>query len=99
MKLVNNKERSSAYQFTYYKDDKDGLKKLKKLRKTISKFNALELETWKYKHVAKVKYRVTIKPRLGKDNPNAVMYKNRRVAQTIKMEHGAYFDVYVQTRD
>ena len=42
------------------------------------------------------KYRVDVKPRLGKDNPNAGFYKNKRSYHTIRMEHGSHFDVYVR---
>ena len=44
------------------------------------------------------KRRVCVKARLGKNSPFRHLYKTRSAAQSIKLEHGAYFDVYIQNR-
>jgi hypothetical protein len=46
------------------------------------------------------RYRVTIKPRLGKNNSYAHLYRvggklHRNSSQTIRPEHGHHFDVYL----
>ena len=47
------------------------------------------------------RHRVVIRPRLGKNNPNAALYKRggphyQWTAQVIRKEHGTRFDIYVQ---
>jgi len=49
---------------------------------------------------AQPRQRVVLKGRLGKDNPNAPLYRRggklwRYSAQTIRVEHAAHVDVYV----
>lgn len=45
------------------------------------------------------KQRVSVKPRLGKNSPFAHLYAGtNHMPQTIKMEHGSRFDVYIHDR-
>jgi hypothetical protein len=49
------------------------------------------------------RYRLTIRPRLGRNNPYAYLYArggalHRYSSQDIKREHGQRFDMYLQQR-
>jgi hypothetical protein len=86
--------RSNAYQFTVSKDDADGFELIEMLKTDIRELNS--------KHDSK--FRVVLKARLGKNNPNADLYRlrrrmgNRNAYQTIQMCHGSRFDVYIHRR-
>lgn len=48
-----------------------------------------------------MKYRVVLCGRMGKDNPNADLYRNSRSCnpyQNIRLEHAGSVDVYIYTR-
>lgn len=61
--------------------DMEKLQIIRNTIKTLNKFNTN-------------KFKVSIKGRLGKNNPNAFKYKNKRVV-TIKQEDAARYDVYI----
>ena len=76
------------------------VKKAAKLKNSAEKFNelthGLRGDVFKYK----VRHRVLVRARRGKDNPYAHLYRrggplHRTVGQTIKKEHGTRFDVYI----
>ena len=85
---TNLENRTAAYRFTFTANCPDGLALLKLLRQRIAVLNAEAPND--------SKQRVCVKPRLGRNSQFAEMYKGCH--QTVKTEHGAYFDVYVQTR-
>lgn len=71
-----------------------------KLKNSTEKFkeltHGLRGDVFKYK----VRHRVLVRARLGKDNPYAPLYRrggplHRTSGQTIKKEHGTRFDVYI----
>lgn len=91
------KVRTPAYRFTSMSYDNVMVEALKKeikienLRRRI-----VELSTGKKQS----RLRVVLRGRLGKDNPNAPLYRRggehwRYSSITIKREHSAHFDVYV----
>lgn len=88
--IVSEAERTSAFVFTHKPGDAASEKKLADLKNYVKMHNALQKGTPK---------RVSLKGRLGKDNPNAGNYKGKAWGhQTIRKADAAHFDVYVHDR-
>lgn len=88
------KERTLAYQFTVNSIDD---KKLKKFRKQIKKTNKLMADLKEFNKcqgISMLGYKIEIKPRFGKNNPNIEKYHNYMYC---RIEDGTYFDVYLRT--
>lgn len=86
-RTTKNRTNYAPYQFTV---DTTGDPDLAKLRLWVKSYNKAHPTD---------KRRVSIRPRLGKDNPYNYLYRvggsPRNRYQMIKMAHGARFDVYV----
>lgn len=94
----NKANRTDAYRFTVTRvTDNKILEALKAdVKIANAKLRVKELVTGK----AQPRLRVALKGRLGKDNPNAPLYRRggklwRYSSQTIRVEHAAHVDVYV----
>ena len=79
-------------------NDEVGLSKVAIVRATISKINALLKAGG-----SEVRWRVSVKGRLGKNNPNAHHYRRggrhwRCSSIDIRREHSTRFDLYVYRR-
>jgi hypothetical protein len=79
-------------------NDAEGARRIELARAAIGKVNA-QLRAGG----SKVRYRVSVKGRLGKDNPHAHLYRlgaplHRYSSQDIRPEHSTRFDVYVYRR-
>lgn len=79
-------------------NDAEGYHRISLVRATVSKANAL-----KAANGSSVRYRVAVKGRLGKDNPNAHHYRRggkhwRYSSIDIRPEHSTHFDLYVYLR-
>lgn len=79
-------------------NDEAGLAKIAKARDTISKANA-QLAA----NGSRVRYRLAVKGRLGKDNQYAHHYRRggrhwRYSSIDIRAEHSTHFDLYVYRR-
>lgn len=72
----------------------------------VERLAALKAEVKAYNKGSSLKARVMLRGRLGKNNPNAIKYRERgkrwayrgNPYQTILKEDAAYFMVYVYTR-
>lgn len=85
-------KRSDTYQFTV---DSPTDERIKNIRRWV-KFDNLFLT---YKN-ADHRFRVKVRPRLGRNNPNAHLYAvgghlHRFSSQDIRPEHGTRFDIYL----
>jgi hypothetical protein len=89
------KRKTNAYAFTITSLEDS---KLSKIREDIKLHNKIErkfVDDNKYSKPSIL--RVCVKARLGKNNPNRALYKFDW-GNSVKLEHGTRFDVYVQTR-
>jgi len=82
----------------------DGMAKIEELRQTIRAVNHIQREYAKGTGETAVLYRVSLRGRLGRNNPSAKKYQNLRKHyrgygahpyQTIKLADAARIDVYV----
>lgn len=91
--------RTSAYKFSFNVGDLNGELALQDIRKTITKFNKLNIiqYSWRTGTETPIRYRVCVKARLGKANPLWDKYKRMGV-HSVAMADARYYDVYVQTR-
>jgi len=101
-----SKNRSPAYVATVYDIKNPLIAEQKKLARIINaKKRVLELSglgkqmTFCGRNYVE-RYRVIVRPRLGKNNVHAPLYRvggklKRMSAQTIRPEHGSRFDVYL----
>ena len=93
--MIKQSKRSSAYLGTLSKYDESYIKSI---RSWVSFQNAcLKLKG------SDKRYRLQVRPRLGKNNPNRHLYAlggrlHRYTSQDIKREHGTRFDMYLQRR-
>lgn len=95
------KQRTPNYVFTADALSVADFNKIQTIRETVSILNKIARQTAQYTNKDPVIYRVTVKGRLGKNNPNARKYRDSRcwnAYQTIKLEDAAYYDVYIQRR-
>jgi hypothetical protein len=77
--------KSKAYQFSLTADDL-GSPKLAELKAHIKAFNKMNLSHYMYGHERPNTYRVCVKARLGKGNPNAPKYYRRGVFTVAKAD-------------
>lgn len=94
----NKANRTDAYHFTVTRVTDNMFLTALKLEVKIenARRRVTELATGK----AQPRQRVVLRGRLGKDNPNAPLYRRggklwRYSSQTIRVEHAAHVDVYV----
>lgn len=78
------KQRTDAYRCTVQSKDSPEVEKVRQEVKDLNQRNTNPHFRW----------RVSIKGRLGKDNPYKDLYKNRSVYSVLH-EHSQHFDVYV----
>lgn len=99
--------RSSAYYCTVANPDSeiiDQARKRARIRNAEQKLKEVAGAVKAQKYFDKyyvTRYRVVVRPRLGKNNPHAHLYRvggslHRSSSQTIRKEHGTRFDVYIQ---
>jgi hypothetical protein len=107
-------KRSSDYVGTFMTNDPKLPQIIANIKRTIKAFNAQrrvneieapEYRTYSWSGTVEVRKRafIRIRGRLGKDNPNAKLYRvggplKRYSAQEIKLEHAQRVDVYVSER-
>ena len=96
------KQRTPAYAFTVDPNSAVDMEKVEALRKGIRAVNAMNRLKVQWKGGEPEIFRVTLKARLGKDNPAASIYRSKRLygrgQQNILLEHAQRIDVYVQRR-
>lgn len=79
------------------KSDTD-MQKLSDLRKTIKLINYNRLIAESYNpNLKRVREVVTVRPRLGKNNPSASLY-SRQYIRSIRLQHAQRLDIYIHTR-
>lgn len=99
------KLRTDSYIMTADPLSANDMQQIEIVRKTVSIANKRAKAAAKWKGTKPVLYRVCLKARLGRDNPNADIYRNKTTFwgrkgdyQSIKLEHAQRIDVYVQLR-
>jgi len=92
------KTRTDSYIFTADVISANDMISIETIRKTVSVSNKLARRNAKWSGKTPTLYRVCLKGRLGKNNPDAIIYRIKRDYQTIKLKHARYIDVYVQKR-
>lgn len=99
------KQRTNAYVFTADPLSVTDMQQIEIVRKTVAISNAYARRDAKWKGEKPKQFRVTLKARLGKNNPHAHVYRNKVTYwgiksnyQSIKLEHAQRIDVYVQRR-
>lgn len=90
--------RSSSSYVGTATNDAEGLKRVELVRSTVSLINAKLAANGSI-----TRYRVSVKGRLGKNNPNARHYRRggkhwRYSSIDIRSEHSTHFDLYVYRR-
>jgi len=95
---------STSYVFTANAKSADDLAKIDVLRQTVKAINYMQRDYEKDTGQEQARYRVCLRGRLGKNNPNAWKYKIRqkkytgygaRPYQMIRLGDASHFDVYV----
>ena len=98
---------SENYVFTAKATSVDDRQKIETLRQTVKAINCMQSQYEKDTGQRQTRYRVCLRGRLGKNNPNAWKYQVRRKSycgygahpyQMIRLSDAAYFDVYVYER-
>jgi len=93
--------------FTAKAASADDLQKIETLRQTVKAINHMQRHYEKDTGQQQTRYRVCLRGRLGKNNPNAWKYQMRQKAYTgcgahpyqmIHLSDAAYFDVYIYER-
>ena len=99
------KQRTDAYIFTADPMSVVDMQQIVIVRKTIRVANARARREAKWKGEKPKLYRVCLKARLGRNNPDADIYRSKTTYwgrkgdyQSIKLEHAQRIDVYVQRR-
>ena len=99
------KKRTDSYIFTADPLSVLDMQQIELVRKTVATSNKLARRDAKWRGEKPVIYRVCLKARIGKNNPNADIYRNKQTYwgrmgnyQSIKLEHAQRIDVYVQRR-
>ena len=93
--------RTSSYICTLLSYDEE---KIAAIRELVTKTNLLnKLVNRRDRWSRPVRYRLMIRPRLGRNNPAAHLYRPggnyyRLTSQVIRREHGSRFDLYLQRR-
>lgn len=93
--LSEERERTSSFVYTHKPGNASHEKKLEDLKTYARVHNQLHPES---------KKRITMKGRLGENNPHAHLYRvggpeHRSIAQNIKPQHAKHFDVYVHDKN
>lgn len=94
---------STSYVFTANAKSADDLAKIDALRQTVKAINYMQRDYEKDTGQEQARYRVCLRGRLGKNNPNAWKYKIRQFGNSairnpyrmIRQADAAYLDVYV----
>ena len=98
---------SENYVFTAKATSVDDRQKIETLRQTVKVINYMQSQYEKSTGQQQTRYRVCLRGRLGKNNPNAWKYQMRQKTYTgygahpyqmIHLSDAAYFDVYVYER-
>lgn len=99
------KQRTDSYIFTADPLSVNDMQQIAIVRKTVAVSNKMARQSAKWKNEKPVIYRVCLKARLGRNNPDADIYRNKTTFwgrkgdyQSIKLEHAQRIDVYVQRR-
>lgn len=99
------KQRTDSYVFTADPLSVNDMQQIEIVRKTVAVSNKMARRDAKWKGEKPVIYRVTLKGRIGRNNPDAHIYRNKITYwgrkgdyQSIKLEHAQRIDVYVQRR-
>ena len=98
------KQRTPAYAFTVDPNSAVDMEKVEALRKGIKAVNAMNRLKVQWRGGEPELFRVTLKARLGKNNPAAPLYRSKRSGfngwgqQNVLLEHAQRIDVYVQRR-
>lgn len=85
------KNRSESYIGTFFMDSDEDITQIGSLRRLVKNMNKYLLEDG-YKQ----QYRICLRGRLGKNNPNA--YKYKHLYQMIKLKDAVRVDAYVYKR-
>lgn len=99
------KQRTDSYVFTADPLSVSDMQMIELVRKTVRVTNARAKQDAKWKGEKPKLYRVCLKARIGRNNPHAYIYREKRTYwgrkgdyQSIKLEHAQRIDVYVQRR-
>ena len=99
------KVRTDSYIMTADPLSANDMQQIEIVRKTVSIANKRAKAVAKWKGTKPVLYRVCLKGRLGRNNPDADIYRNKMGHwgrkgdyQSIKLAHAQRIDVYVQLR-
>lgn len=99
------KQRTDAYVFTADPLSVSDMQMIEVVRKTVRAANKRARQDAKWRNETPKIYRVCLKARLGRNNPAADIYRNKRTYwgrmgdyQSIKLEHAQRIDIYVQRR-
>jgi hypothetical protein len=102
---IEMKKRTDSYIFTADPLSANDMQQIEIVRKTVAVSNKLARQSAKWKGEKPAIYRVTLKGRIGRNNPDAHIYRNKTTYwgrkgdyQSIKLEHAQRIDVYVQRR-
>jgi hypothetical protein len=95
MKL--NKPRTEAYVFTADPLCADDMFRIELVRKSISAANAVAKQKALYTNEKPKLFRVSVKGRLGKNNPASVNYHYFQMGG-IRMKDAARYDVYIHAK-
>ena len=95
--------RSTSYIDTIDTSNPDFESLVNVVRRTIKTVNMRNRETARWTKTKPVQYFVRVRGRLGKDNPNAHLYRRggplyRYTSQDIRVEHSERVDVYISIR-
>lgn len=95
-----SRTRTEAYRFTVNNMNDGRINELKQLIKVTNLYR--RIDELQMGSTVKVRDRVVVRARLGKNNPHANRYRRggdlyRWSSQDIRPEHGQRFDVYLRT--
>lgn len=97
------KQRTDSYIMTADPLSANDMQQIEIIRKTVSIANKRAKAVSKWKGTKPVLYRVCLKARLGRNNPDANIYREKTTIwgrkgnyQSIKLAHAQRIDVYVQ---
>lgn len=99
------KTRTDSYIFTADPLSSNDMQQIQLVRKTVAASNKIARRNAKWSGKTPTIYRVCLKARIGKNNPDAHIYREKVTFwgrkgdyQSIKLEHAQRIDVYVQRR-
>ena len=98
-------KRTDSYIFTADPLSSSDMQQIQLVRKTVAASNKIAKQAAKWSGKTPTIYRVCLKGRIGKNNPDAYIYREKVTFwgrkgdyQSIKLEHAQRIDVYVQRR-